>query len=181
MPEPLLTAFGVCLGYAAIYGYGRSSTAISAEAISTTAKVARLIESKENSQALFGKKSAAIFALREIASECSEDDWDGNGAAGVDPLAAWNTEEFIRTLPDDFPTPEPAAEPDGSISLDWIRSSNQIFSISVGTSNRLACAWLDGTERGHAVMNFDGVNLPHRFLSEIQPIVRYGKPSLRTP
>lgn len=179
MPEPILTVLSVCLGYASLCGYGRNQTGISDEAMTTRKAVAKVLESRERSQALFGEKAAAISSIQEIVRNCAEDDWDGYDAVGVDGLAAWNAEEFIRALPDGFPLPEVAAEPDGSISLDWITSKNQMFSLSVGESNRFAVAWLDGTERGHSVLKFDGTNLPTRFLSDIAPIVNYAKPAFR--
>jgi hypothetical protein len=178
MPEPISVAFTL-VGYAALYGYGRNNTALSSEAKSANKAVAALIESKERSQSLFGVKASVIAAIRSVAAEACEDDWDAYGSLGVDPLAVWNAEEFIRALPDDFPMPEVAAEPDGSISLDWIQSRNRVFSVSVGTTNRLAFAWLDGTERGHSVVNFDGSNLPQHLVSQIGPIVNYAPTPFR--
>ncbi|MGD9629224.1 MAG: hypothetical protein AB7V18_08265 [Pyrinomonadaceae bacterium] len=181
MPEPISIALSLGLGYSALslYGYGRSNTAISSAAQSTKNAVAELLESRERSQSLFGEKAKTISAIQELAKECAENDWDGNDSLALDSLTVWNAEEFIRSLPDDFPMPEVSAEPDGAISLDWIVSKNRMVSLSVGESNRLAFAWLDGTERGHAVVNFDGVNTPTRFFSEIHPLVKYAKPSLR--
>lgn len=179
MPEPISIALSLGLGYAVLYGYGRSNTAISSEAESAKKAVAKLLESKERSQSLFGKKALAISALREMASECADEDWDGYGAEAIDLLSVWNAEEFIRALPDNLPMPEVSAEPDGSISLDWTRSRNQIFSVRVGASNRLAYAWLDGTERGHSVINFDGTNAPVRILSDLGASFKYGPATLR--
>jgi hypothetical protein len=179
MPEPISIALSLSLGYAVLYGYGRSNTAISSEAETAKKAVAELLESKERSQSLFGKKALAISTLREMASKFSEDDWDGYGAEAIDPLSVWNAEEFIRTLPDNLPMPEFSTEPDGSVSLDWIRSRNQMFSVSVGTSNRLAYAWLDGTERGHSVVNFDGNNIPQRILTDLNSLLNYGQVTLR--
>lgn len=179
MPEPISIALSLGLGYDVLYGYGRSNTAISSEAESATKAVARLLESKERSQSLFGKKALALSSLMELANECADDDWDGYGSAAIDPLSVWNAEDFIRALPDNLPMPEVSAEPDGSVSFDWTRSRNQIFSVSVGTSNRLAYAWLDGTERGHSVVNFDGTNTPPRMLTDLNSSLNYGPAALR--
>jgi hypothetical protein len=43
--------------------------------------------------------------------------------------------------------------------------------VSVGRGNRLAYAWLDGTEKSHGVAIFDGRNIPQRILSDIKAIV----------
>ena len=178
MPEPISIALSLGLGYAVLYGYGRSNTAISSEADSAKKAVAELLESKERSQSLFGKKAMAISALRKMANECADEDWDGYGAGAIDPLSVWNAEDFIRALPDNLPMPEVSPEPDGSVSLDWIRSRNQIFSVSIGANNRLAYAWLDGTERGHSVFNFDGTNTPQRMLADLSPSLKYGPVAL---
>lgn len=180
MPEPISIALSLGFGYAALYGYGRSNTAISSEAQSTKNAVAGLLESRERSHSLFGKKALAISAIRELAAECAEPDWDGYDALAIDPVAVWNAEEFIRALPDNLPVPEVSPEPDGSISLDWIRSRNKIVSVSIGATNRLAFAWLDGTERGHSVVNFDDSNVPHRLISAINPISNYASTVFRS-
>lgn len=179
MPEPLLTVVSFCLGYAALYGYRRNDTAVSPDAKTTVSAVIGLAETRSNSQVLFGAKSAAISSVRQLIAECGDDDWDANESKAVNPSAVWIATDFIRALPDNFPMPEAAAEPDGSVSLDWMQSRNRMFSLSVDNGNRLAYAWLDGTERGHGVLNFDGVNLPSRFISEISPIVQYGKAGFR--
>ena len=180
MPEPISIALTLGFGYAALYGYGRNNTAISIEVQSTKNAVAELLESKERSLSLFGKKALAISAINEMAAECATDDWDGYGALPIDPLVVWNAEEFIRALPDNLPVPEVSPEPDGSISFDWIRSRNQIVSVSIGTTNRLAFAWLDGTERGHSVVNFDGSTVPHRLIYAINPISNYASTVIRS-
>ncbi len=179
MPEPFSTALSLCPGYAILNGYRRNDSATSPEAKSAVSAVSELIKSAENSQALFGAKSVALSELQNMAEECSNDDWDGNGALGIDSFALWNAEEFVRALPNDFPLPEFAPEPDGSISFDWIQSRYRMFSLSIGPDNRLAYAWLDGNDKGHGVVQFDGVTVPPRILSEIQPIVNNGKPTLR--
>jgi len=67
-------------------------------------------------------------------------------------------------------------EPDGSLSLDWIRSRERLFSVSVGTTNRLAYAWLNGTKSGHGTADFDGETIPRRIMEGIVAVVaRYAK------
>lgn len=97
MPEPISIALlSLGFGYAALYGYERSNTAISIDAQSTKDAVAKLLESNERSLSLFGRKASAISVLRELVAECAEDDWDGYDARPLDPLALRNAEEFIR-------------------------------------------------------------------------------------
>lgn len=146
--------------------------AISQEAEIVEQEANTVIDDMERSQALFGEKAAAIWDVRLLAQECREENWDGYGAAATDARAVSLAEYFIRTLPEDFPLPEFAPEPDGSVSLDWAQSRKRVFSLSIGSTNRLAYAWLDGTDKGHGVSSFDGQRIPTRILQGIQEIMK---------
>lgn len=162
----------LCLaGYASLVLYAWGGSAVSVEAQAVTRAASALRRSVEGSQALFGRKEVAISQLCELANECSEPGWDGCGAHAIDPMALQNAEMFLRALPEDLPTPEFAPEPDGSISLDWIHTRHRLFSLGVGPNDRLAYAWLDGTDKGHGVARFDGLSVPQRVLAGIQLIM----------
>lgn len=175
MSKTIPTTLGICLvSYTALNGYARANTAVSPEAKTVSEIATVIVNSVESSQSLFGDKSAAISRLRELANQCVEQDWDGNGAEPVNAVALSTAENFLRVLPENLPLPEFAIEPDGSISLDWIQTRNCVFSLSVGTNNRLAFAWLDGADKGHAVSRFDGDRVPKRILEGITDIVNHG-------
>ncbi len=167
------------LGYPALNAFLQLGSAFSAAAKVGRKAVAAVVEAEERSQALFGGKSEAISRLRELANECADEGWDGDGACAVDPLAVRLAESFVRALPQGVVLPEFAPEPDGSISLDWIQSKNRLFSLSVGINNRLAYAWLDGTDKEHAVAYFDGERIPPRILEGITAIMNHGNAPLR--
>jgi hypothetical protein len=116
----------------------------------------------------------AIANLWALATECGETGWDGSNAVAIDRNAVLNAQKFAHALPAGFPVPEFAAEPDGSVSLDWIESRNRIFSISVNAGSQLAYAWLDGNNRGHGVVQFDGERIPVRVLEGIRGILNNG-------
>ena len=124
----------------------------------------------ENSRALFGLKEDALKRLYELAAECAEADWDGYGAEAVSQSAVEHSAYFIRRLPEGLPLPEISVEPDGEIALDWSPTPTQTFSVSIGTANRMACAWVNGTEHGHAVAYSNNGDIPSRILQEIQRI-----------
>ena len=64
--------------------------------------------------------------------------------------------------------PEVGVDPDGAVALDWMVSRHRMLSISVaGNSDRLAYAWLDGTDRGNAVAKFDRDAVPIRLMQAI--------------
>jgi hypothetical protein len=113
---------------------------------------------------------AAISDIGAMAMECSAPGWDGEAAEPISTVAVVRGTKLVRALPDGFELPEFAPEPDGSISLDWIQSRNRLFSVSVGASDRLAYAWLDGTDRGHGVTGFDGDRVPPVILGLISGI-----------
>jgi hypothetical protein len=89
------------------------------------------------------------------------------------------SEDFVRVLPTGVPLPDFAPEPDGSISLDWIQSRCRMLSVSVGRSNRLAFAWLDGSDSGHGVAKFDGTTVPSIILERIHFITGPANAALR--
>ncbi|MGH8504252.1 MAG: hypothetical protein ACREVE_17690 [Gammaproteobacteria bacterium] len=180
MFEPVSTTLGICwLGSAALNAYARPGSAISIEALKVSRAASAVVELAERSQALFDEKATAIAQLMALAHDCAEQGWDGNEACAIDPRALRNAGDFVRALPGNVPAPEFAPEPDGSISLDWIQSRHRLFSLSVGSSNLLAFAWLDGADRGHGVARFDGLSVPSRVLSGIQSILNHGNAPLR--
>jgi len=180
MPDPVSTTIAICwLGSAAAQANFRGNTAISDEGQFVRDAVTAVVDHAEQSQALFGGKATAISNLKTMAKECSTPDWDGEGTVPVNPIAVLLAENFVRALPDDLPLPEFAPEPDGSVTLDWIPSQHRLFSISVSSSDRLAYAWLDGSDKGHAVARFDGSRVPARIIEGIKEIMDHGNSTLR--
>lgn len=163
------------VGYVALSAaYAHGTSAISPEALSVRKAVSAVVASVEQSQVLFGAKNVAISQIIALANECAKADWNGDNAAPIDRVAVRTAVQFLRVLPDNLPIPEFAPEPDGSISLDWIQSRHRLFSVSVGATNRLAYAWVDGADRGHAVSWFDGERIPDRVVTGIREIMNHG-------
>lgn len=150
------------------------STAASSEARALQQSAVQVVDSFERSEALFGVKAVAITELWNMANECANADWDGNGASPVEKATVFNAVAFVRALPGRMILPEFSPEPDGSISLDWIMSRTRVFSISVSPRDRLAYAWLDGSDRGHGVATFDRNMIPQRILDGIDEVVAHG-------
>ena len=175
-----VSAVSVQQGFSSLYSLARPGSAISAEAQVVLLAATSVVDSVERSQALFGDKATAISQLWALANECGEPGWDGDDALPLDHRAVFRAVAVIRTLPEGVPLPEFAPEPDGSISLDWISSRNRLFSLSVGIGDRLPYAWLDGTDKGHAVARFDGVSVPARILEGIRAILNGGSALVRS-
>jgi hypothetical protein len=179
MPEPVSTIGLMIVGYAAMQPFARVGSAISLEAQAVRKAACDVVHHVERSQSLFGIKAAAISDVWKLADECDKDGWDGDEAMALNYLAVAGAVALIRALPEGIPMPEFAVEPDGAISLDWIESRNRLFSLSIGSSDRLAYAWLDGADRGHGVARFEGWKVPKRILEGIQSIVNHGNASFR--
>jgi hypothetical protein len=179
MPEPVSIGFIYLAGYAALNAYARGGSAFSPEAREAEKAAMEVMKTAEQSQVLFGEKAAALSNLWVLATECGETNWDGANAAAIDIGAILNAQDIVRALPAGFPLPEFAAEPDGSVSLDWFESRSRIFSISVSAGSRLAYAWLDGSDRGHGVAQFDGERIPVRVLEGIRDIIGNGNAAFR--
>ncbi len=167
-------------GFGGLYGLASPGSAVSTAAESIRHDARSVVSALERSQALFGTKATAISDLWKLANECADAGWDGSDAAPINLQAVYNAVAFIRALPGLLPLPEFAPEPDGAVSLDWIVSRNRLFSVSAGASGRLAYAWLDGTDRGHAVARFDGTTIPARILDGIRTITAHGHSSVQS-
>ena len=96
--------------------------------------------------------------------------WDGSEAAPVDPVAVRTAAALLRAMPPEAPIPEIDVEPDGSVVLDWTVAAMRRFSVSIGRSGRLAIAWLEGSDSGCSVAEFDGTIVPIEVLDGIRHI-----------
>ena len=169
MPEPVFLGL-MAAGYATAVTLSRPGSAVSREAGAVRRNAAAVVERTESSIALFGEKADALSILAVLADECKEADWDGYGAEPLDRNALELAREIVRSLPDDVPMPSFSIEPDGCVSLDWIPTRSRTFTLSAGKSDRLPYAWIDGTDRGHAVARFVNGTLSPRILQEIRRI-----------
>ncbi len=157
-------------GYTALTVLSRQGSAVSREAGEVRRNASSVVERTEQSVALFGPKAIALSDLSQLAAECSVEDWDGYGAQALDARALRLAQEIIRSLPEELPLPSFSIEPDGCVSLDWMPSRNRTFTLSAGKTDRLPYAWIDGTDRGHAVARLTNGQLPSRILQEIKRI-----------
>jgi hypothetical protein len=159
------------MSYAALQAMSRRSSSVSEEGLFVSQAAAAIVDAREQSYALFGQQNGVISQIRSLAVECGKPDWNGDGALPVDSAATRTAESIVRALPEGFPVPEVSAEPDGAISLDWAHSRSRVFTLSAGPTDRLAFAWLDGTDKGHGVARFDGITIPRRVIDGIRSIL----------
>src|SRR5665213_2733357 len=118
---------------------------------------------------IFEAKNEAVSRLMELV-----DEYATSGTMAIHPNAISIAKTFLRALPESISLPEFSADPDGSISLDWIESRNRLFSLSAGANQSLSFAWLDGPNKGHGVEYFDGEQIPKRIIDGITAIIKNG-------
>jgi hypothetical protein len=84
--------------------------------------------------------------LADLVDEAAEAGWDGPGASPVSPSAVAEAQLFLSRLPSSIPSPAAAAEPDGSVGMEW----------RVPRRGRVAVS-LDGRMRlSHVSLHADG-------------------------
>lgn len=171
MRQPL-PAIGFAFGFAAIQAIPPNGHAVSPEAVYLSREALTARQAYERSQSLFGAKGNAISQLLRLESEFS-----GGDGHRPHPAATAQAESFIRAWPNDLPLPEFSVEPDGAIAMDWMQSRSRVISVSIGATNRLAYAWVDGTDKGHGVVRFNADCVPSRLVDEVAAIMRHSSPS----
>jgi len=117
-------------------------------------------------------KQEAIACVNSITCDCSAPGWDGYKAMPISIESAESAEKFILALPQSIPVPEISPEPDGELSLDWVKTKRSVFSLSMGPNGRMAYAWMDDMGRNCGVGHFDGVTIPDWMLEKISYIVK---------
>lgn len=150
----------------------RSDSALSAEGQFAREQVTKVWSGLDNAVSLQVPHAALLDELESLVAEHSTPGWDGQEAPPVSYAVLQNAKEIIRALPADIPSPELAVDPDdAAISFEWHGGYRKVFSFSVGTSGRLACAGLNGTDRWHAALAFDGERLPALVLQSVRQVL----------
>ncbi len=122
------------------------------------------------------QKSASVWnrfesvqdELNEVYGESSRKNWDGYGAHAVSAAALEEAKTLVQALPTTVELPEVAAEPDGSLALEWYKSPYRIFSMSVTGSGKIFYAGLFGKgSKAHGSEVF-GDAIPETIIRQIQ-------------
>lgn len=154
----------LCLGYSALAGYARPGSAYSREAGEVSDAACRVMRDRLGSESLFGKKMVGLSTLvATVGSVVADDEQEP-----VSALARGNAEQFLLALPEDLQMPEVGVDPDGAVSLTWFASRTRMFSASIDESERVAFAWLDGSDKGHAVARFRPPVLPEVLIAMLR-------------
>jgi hypothetical protein len=167
MFEPISVSALLCFGYSALAGYVQQSSAVSPEASQLSHVALDVMRKRQESQLLFGIKASLLSDLSSVVSDLHVDE----DQEPVSPEAHCNAEQFILALPDSLPSPAFGVDPDGEISVTWHVSRTRIFSVSISESERIAYAWMDGSNKGHGVDRFRAPELPAMLASALKTIV----------
>jgi hypothetical protein len=173
MPDPVsITAVAMFAAGSMAARALRSGSAFSAEGQFAREQVTKVLDGLDNAVSLQAPHAELLGELEALIVEHSNPGWDGQEAPPISYITSQNAKEVIRALPADLPTPELAVDPDdAAISFEWHGGYRKVFSFSVGTSGRLACAGLNGTDRWHAALAFDGERLPALVLQSIRQVL----------
>lgn len=98
--------------------------------------------------------------FEEVWSECSVENWDGQGAH---PLRQDALDRFFclaRLLPPELPLPEIGATPSGSISVDWENGSDWLLSLILSAGDQISFAAYYKGARTHGSFPFFPERLP---------------------
>lgn len=149
----------------------RSNSALSIEGRELHERVTEVWGAFDKSISLRGPHGELFSELDSLVAEHSTPGWDGDSAPPVSFATLQNAKDFIGALSHSTAKPELAVEPDdAAISFEWHVGYRKVVSVSVGESDRLAVAGLDGVDHWHAVLKFDGANLPPLVAESIQRI-----------
>ena len=147
----------------------RTGSAYSAEGQFARSQVTKVWAGLDSSVSLQAPHAALFDELEALVVEHSTPGWDGQEAPSISFITALNAREFIKALPSSISSPELAVDPDdAAISFEWHGGFRKVFSVSIGVSGRLACAGLNGTDRWHGALAFNGERLPALVLEGIR-------------
>ena len=98
--------------------------------------------------------STVSVDLDKLKNECCTENWDGYGAAPILPETIEQAKRLIEALPANVSAPTVGAEPDGHVTLEWHRSQQLTFSVSVTPDGELHYAALFGKRKMYGTEPF---------------------------
>lgn len=127
------------------------SFAVSQEAHQVCASIERVFTAKTTA----GSAGAqAVAELTDIFLDARIDGWDGYDGLPVAAAAYVQTERFLKSVLDKYPSPTAGATPSGSLTLEWIDEKDRRLIVAFGGEERLAYAAIFGSESVHGTVLF---------------------------
>lgn len=88
--------------------------------------------------------SSIIDEIEKVASECSEQNWDGYQSEPIGEEAVRHAKNLVSHFPENISEPDIVPEPDGSIGFEWDVEKDKWMIVSVDESGNI-----------HFVVKFD--------------------------
>lgn len=108
--------------------------------------------------------------LIDTYRECSERNWDGEGALPVKAESLLEALRFIDNLPTTISMPlDISADSNGYITMEWRKRKGLIFDISFTGNNEIIYAGILGTDKPRGTVYF-GTSIPREIIYRIQDI-----------
>ena len=147
----------------------RNTFGVGREADTLKSLLGELFDDIFRANVTFGENYTSVNDdLNEILDFASEDNWDGYGAKAVDVLSFRFAKTFLDYLPTSYPKPDVSIDPDGEVSFEWYKDTNNIFSISFSSGNEISYAGIFNTGEGYGKEIFNGFEAPQKILDNIK-------------
>ncbi len=143
-------------------------------AVSPDARVLRRVSQAaagdNNSITIAHQRDEVVRALLLALGEAVEENWDGYGAAAVNPRAVSLALRFLSMLPPEISMPEIAVDSYGDIALDWDYAPRRITSVRISADGTLYYASLLGHSTMHGSEVFSEM-IPRSVMGAIKRVV----------
>jgi len=108
-----------------------------------------------------------LSELIEIQEECSEDDWDDEGAGAISVTALFEAMQFVRSLPAHLKLPDVIPSANGAINLEW-RKGDSICNVELsGTNEIVYSAYFSKVNRDYGMKPYFG-KIPNKVIGLIE-------------
>lgn len=122
------------------------------------------------------EKNNIIKSINDIINKYKEDNSNGECGLLTAEKTIHRTKLFMFLLSyNNLPIPELSVEPDGAISLNWIKEKDRMFSVSIKNDNIISCAWINKDKRGHYNSVFIGISIPNTVIENINRTMSYNE------
>lgn len=112
-------------------------------------------------------KESLYKDLYKIYRECSELDWDSEGAETINEQTFIESLTLLDMLPFDLPLPEIIPEPSGNIAFEWYKGKKNVYIISVGGKRLIEYAGLFGLNSKTYGVEYFSDEFPELIISHI--------------
>lgn len=121
-----------------------------------------------HSAEIFSLNIQLLEDLNSVVERASVPNWDGYDAEPVNIAAFIEARRFIRRLAFSAPMPEILSDPDGDITLQWIREPDRQLSVSLSGTGRVSYAGLFGKGiRAHGTEVFNAA-IPQEIIRKLR-------------